>query len=136
MSRLLRAERVPPAALVLLALAAVAVFVAGFEHVRLFHRGYASVEVVGPLFLLNGIASAVVVLLLVFDRVALFVLGSLSVGLGALVSIFVSHTWSFFGFAEAGYDGPATLIVVAELAATVLTLAGAAVALRGRERVA
>jgi hypothetical protein len=131
MARLLRAQRPGPAALAVLALAALAVFVAGFEHARLFHRGYGPVDVVGPLFLLNGIASALVVLLLVFDRVALFVLGSLAVSAGSLVSILISHTSSFFRFSEAGYDTDATVIVVAEAAAVVLTLLGALLARRG-----
>ena len=132
MSRLLRAERPGGAALVLLVLGAVAVFVAGFEHARLFHRGYAAVDVVGPLFLLNGIASAVVDLLLVVDRVALFVLGALSISIGSLVSIYLSHTGSFFRFSEHALDTEATVIVVAEVAATVLVLAGAALATRRR----
>ncbi len=132
MSRLLRAERPGTAALALLGLGAVAVFVAGFEHARLFHRGYAAVDVVGPLFVLNGIASAIVVLLLVFDRVALFVLGALGVSLGSLVAILLSHTGSFLGFSEHGLDASARVIVVAELAATVLVAAGGAVAVRGR----
>jgi len=38
----------------LLALAAIAVAVAGFEHARLFHRGYDHVQLVGPLFILNA----------------------------------------------------------------------------------
>ena len=50
------------------------------------------------------------------------------------MSILISHSGSFFGFAEGGYDSGATLIVVAEVAATVLTVAGAVAARpRGRE---
>ncbi|MEA2305660.1 MAG: hypothetical protein QOH43_2940 [Solirubrobacteraceae bacterium] len=128
MSRLLQPERPSPAAYALLVLAAVAVAVGGFEHARLFHRGYAEVDVVGPLFLLNGVASAVVIALLVLDRVALFVAGALLISVASLASILVSHSSSFFGFAEGGYDAGAKLIVIAEVAAVVLTLAGAAAA--------
>ncbi len=46
-TRMFRAERVGTPALVLLGLAAVAVLVGGLEHARLFHRGYAEVDVVG-----------------------------------------------------------------------------------------
>ncbi len=130
MRSLLAAERPGPVALVVLALAAVAVLIGGYYHARLFHRGYAEVEVVGPLFLLNGIASLAVVLLLLVDRVRLFVLGSLAVSLGSLISIVISHSSSFFGFAEGSYDSSATIIVVAEIAATVLTLIGGALVLR------
>lgn len=111
----------PRAALALLAAAAVAVAVGGLEHARLFHRGYAEVEVVGPLFLLNAIGSAITILLLIARRTALFVAGSLAISAGSLVSILFSHNSSFFGFSEGGYDGTATVIVVAEAAAILLT---------------
>jgi hypothetical protein len=126
MTRLLAAHRPTPIGLLLLALAAVAVLVAGFEHARLWHRGYAEVEVVGPLFLLNAIGSTVVVLCLVFDRVALFALGSLAICVGSIVSILLSHNVSFFHFREGGYDTTAKVILYAEVVGAVLTLAGAA----------
>lgn len=126
MSRLLAASKPPPLAFALLAIAAIFVFVAGFEHARLFHRGYAEVEVVGLLFLLNGIASAVVVAALLLDRTALFVLGALSISIGSIVSILISHNASFFGFAEGGYDADATIILASEVLAVVFTVAGIA----------
>jgi hypothetical protein len=130
MTALLRPARPSGIALALLALAALAVAIGGVSHALLFHRGYAEVEVVGPLFLLNAIASGVLVLLLLLDRVLLFALGALAVSLGSLVSIYISHTASFFGFSEGTYDGIAQLIVAAEIAAVVLTLAGLAAARR------
>lgn len=119
--RLLEPSHPPRTALALLAAAAVAVAVGGLEHARLFHRGYAEVEVVGPLFLLDAIGSAVTILLLIARRSALFVVGSLTISAGSLVSILFSHGSSFFGFSEGGYDGAATVIVVAEGAAILLT---------------
>jgi len=104
--------------------------VAGFEHARLFHRGYDHVQLVGPLFILNAIGSLVVILMLVFERVWLFVLGTLSIVVPSLVSIYISHTSGFFGFREGGYDEATTLIIVAELAATALTLLGGAIAFK------
>ena len=65
MRRLLQPTPTDALALGLLALAAIGVLVAGFQHARLFHRGYAEVEVVGPLFLMNAIGSTVVVLALI-----------------------------------------------------------------------
>lgn len=115
----------------LLALAAIAFVIGGVDHARLFHRGYAQVEVVGPLFLLNAIGTLVVVLLLLDRRIVLFLGGVLSISLGSIVSILISHSSSFFGFAERGYDGDATIILVAEIASVILALAaGAAGALR------
>lgn len=124
MQRLLAASRPNGTALALLGLAAVFFVVAGFDHARLWHRGYAEVEVVGPLFLLNAIATLVVALLLLADRIAAFVVGVLAISLGSIVSILISHTGSFFGFAEGGWDADALLIVLSE-AASVVLVAGA-----------
>ncbi|MCW3039315.1 MAG: Cytochrome c oxidase polypeptide [Solirubrobacterales bacterium] len=126
MNALLQRNRPPLAALVLLVLAAIAFVVGGVDHARLFHRGYAQVEVVGPLFLLNALGTLVVVLLLLDRRIRLFLGGVLSISLGSIVSILISHSSSFFGFAEGGYDTDATLILAAEIASVVLVLAAVA----------
>ena len=128
MRRLFAPTRPHPVALALLALAAVCVLVAGFQHGRLFHRGYAEVEIVGLLFLMNAIGSTVVVLTLIFGRVWLFVLGALSICVPSLVSIVLSHSVGLLGFREGGYDGDALVIVVAEVAAVLFALAGGAMA--------
>ncbi len=128
---LLAPFRPDPVAVALLALAAVCVLVAGFQHARLFHRGYAEVEIIGLLFFMNAIGSTVVVLTLIFDRVWLFVLGALSICVPSLVSIALSHSVGLLGFREGGYDGDALVIVVAEVAAVALALAGAAKAAAG-----
>lgn len=135
MRRLFAPSRPGPVALALLALAALCVLVAGFQHGRLFHRGYAEVEIVGLLFFMNAVGSTVVVLTLIFGRVWLFVLGALSICVPSLVSIAISHSVGFLGFREGGYDGDALVIVVAEVAAVLFALAGGAMAaaqLRGR----
>lgn len=135
MSRLLARDRPTAPALVLLVLAALAFAVAGFDHARLWHRGYAEVDWVGPLFLLNAIGTLVVLLALVADRVLLFVLGVLAISLGSIVSILISHTSSFAGFAEGGWDGAAKLIIATEIASVVLVLLAIPLgALRGHER--
>ena len=135
MRRLLVAMRPDPLALVLLVLAAAGMLVAGAQHARLFHRGYAEVEIVGPLFLMNAIGSLAVVLALVFGRVWIFVLGALSVCVPSLVSIAISHSSiGFLGFREGGYDPDALVIVIAEITAVVFALVGAAVAMRAEPR--
>jgi uncharacterized metal-binding protein len=129
MRRLLQPLEPGPLALGLLALAALAVLVAGFQHARLFHRGYAEVEIVGPLFVMNAIGSTAVVLALIFGRVWLFVLGALSICAPSLASIAISHSSTgFFGFREGGYDADALIIVVAEIVAVLLALGGGAAA--------
>jgi mono/diheme cytochrome c family protein len=133
MRRMLAPTRPDPLALGLLTVAAIGVLVAGTQHGRLFHRGYAEVEVVGLLFLMNAIGSLVVVLALVLDRVWVFLLGALSICVPSLVSIAISHSSvGFLGFREGGYDPDAMVIVVAEVAAAVFALVGAAIAVRGR----
>lgn len=134
MQRLLADARPSPPALAALVLAAIAFAVGGLDHARLFHRGYAEVEVVGPLFLLNAIGTLVVLLALLAGRVALFVLGVLAISIGSIVSILFSHSSSFFGFAEGGWDGAAKLILWSEVASVVLVVAAVALgALRERE---
>ena len=128
MRRLFAPSRPAPPALALLALAALCVLVAGFQHGRLFHRGYAEVEIIGLLFFMNAIGSTVVVLTLIFGRIWLFVLGALSICVPSLVSIAISHSSGLFGFREGGYDGDALVIVVAEGAAVLFALVGGATA--------
>lgn len=131
MRRLLSPTRPDALALAMLVLAALGVLVAGVQHGRLFHRGYAEVEVVGPLFLMNAIGSMVVVLSLIAERVWLFVLGAVSICVPSLVSIAISHSSiGFLGFREGGYDADALVIVAAEVWAVVFALLGAAVAAR------
>lgn len=69
-------------ALACFAAAAVAVAVAGVLHGRLYHQGYDEVYVVGPLFVLNVVGSAAVVLLLLARRTTLFALGALAISVG------------------------------------------------------
>lgn len=128
MRRLLAPARLEPVALAVLALAAACVLVAGLQHARLYHRGYAEVHVVGVLFFLNAIGSAAVVLTLITRRAWLFVLGALSICVPSLASIAISHSSGFLGFREGGYDADALIIVVAEVAAVLLALAGGAIA--------
>jgi hypothetical protein len=129
--RLLQPTRPDALALAMLGLAAVGVLVAGVQHARLFHRGYAEVDVVGLLFFMNAIGSMVVVLSLIAERVWLFVLGAVSICVPSLVSIAISHSSiGFLGFREGGYDADALVIVATEVWAVVFALLGAAVAVR------
>jgi hypothetical protein len=83
---------------------------------------------VGPLFLINTVGSGIVIALLLLGRPLLFALGALAISLGSVVSILISHSTSFFGFAEHRYDGRATAIVVAEIVAIAVTLLALAIA--------
>jgi mono/diheme cytochrome c family protein len=127
---LLAPGSVPSPALALLWLAGVGVGLAGYLHGHLYHQGYAHVFVVGPLFLLNVIGSGVVIVTLLLRRYAVFAGGALSISLGAVVSILISHTTSFFGFAEHAYGWRAATIVIAESVAAVATVLALAIARR------
>lgn len=131
MRRLLEPSRPDALALALLVFAAMGLLVAGIQHARLFHRGYAEVEVVGLLFFLNAVGSALVVLALLANRIWIFVLGTVTICIPSLVSIAISHSSvGFLGFREGGYDAEALVIVAAEVWAVVFALLGAAVAVR------
>ena len=113
---------------VLLLVAAAAVGVAGYLHGHLFWDGYSHADVVGPLFWLNAVGSGIVIALLLLGRPLMFALGAFSISLGSIVSILISHSTSFFGFAEHHYDAKATAIVVAEIVAAALVLIALAIA--------
>jgi hypothetical protein len=83
---------------------------------------------VGPLFILAEIGSGVTVIFLLLGRWILFIANALAISLGAVVSIFISHTSSFFGFAEGAYGLRANTIVIAEIVAAVLCLVAAGMA--------
>jgi hypothetical protein len=117
-----------PAAWVTLIIAAVAVAVGGYLHGHLYHEGYSRIDWVGILFLLNAIASGVVIALLALGRALAFTVGGLAISAGSLVSILISHSTSFFGFAEHRFDSRATAIVAAEIAAIVLLIVACAIA--------
>lgn len=119
---------VRPAALAVLGLAALAVAVGGWEHAYLYHRGYSDIDTIGPLFLINAVASLGTVLVLLARRPLPFVLLSLAISVGSLIAIVLTRTTGLFGFEESGYDGRAVLTIVAEVVAVVLTVAGAVLA--------
>jgi hypothetical protein len=80
------------------------------------------------MFFLNLIATGVVVATLLLGFPLLFALGGLGISLGSIVSILISHSTSFLGFAEHDYDSRATTIVVAEIIAAALCVIALAIA--------
>jgi hypothetical protein len=113
---------------VTLGIAGLGIAIAGYLHGQLFWQGYSHVAVVGPLFILAEIGSGVTVIFLLLGRWILFIANALAISLGAVVSIFISHTSSFFGFAEGAYGLRANTIVIAEIVAAVLCLVAAGMA--------
>jgi hypothetical protein len=106
-----------------LRVAALAVLVAGAVHLDLWAaQGYRSLHVIGPLFLLNGIAAAAIALLLVARPGPLTAALGLGYAAATLTAFFVSVYAGLFGFKEALAGTAQTVAGAAELAAAVLCL--------------
>jgi hypothetical protein len=114
-------------------LGAVAVLGVGAVHLQQYlGNGYQTVPTIGPLFLLNTIACAVVglALLVPFGRwlasrsadavVGLLAAGGVGIAAASLVALFISETSSLFGFSEGGYRPIIVLAIAVEAAAVVL----------------
>ncbi len=110
----------------LLIVAAVAVGVGAYEHAHLYHQGYDEIATIGTLFVVNAVASLLVILALLARRPLAFVVGSLAISVGSIVALLLTRSSSgLFGFRESGYDAHATITLGAEIVAVVLTLVGA-----------
>ena len=103
--------------------AAPAVLAAGAVHLWLYaHDGYSSIHVIGPLFLLNGIAAALIGGALLFRGALLLVLAGIGYALTALVAFVVSATNGLFGWHEVWSGTPQAVAGFTELAAVRLLL--------------
>jgi len=103
--------------------AAPAVLAAGAVHLWLYaHDGYNSIHAIGPLFLLNGIAAALIGGALLFSGALLLVLAGIGYALTALVAFVVSATNGLFGWHEVWSGTPQAVAGFTELAAVLLLL--------------
>ena len=104
-------------------LTAAGVLVSAAVHLKLWFDGFRDIHVIGPSFLLNAVAGAVIAVLLLAWRhwVPLF----LAVGFGAatLGAFLVSATVGLFGVHEVWTGGPVLTAAVSEVAAIVFGLA-------------
>lgn len=120
-------------------LGAVTILGVGAVHLQQYlDNGYQTVPTIGPLFLLNAIACAVigVALLAPLGRwlksrsadatVGLLAAGGVAIAAGSLVALFISETSSLFGFSEGGYR-PIIVLAIAVEAAAILLLTPVAV---------
>jgi hypothetical protein len=114
-------------------LGAVAILGVGAVHLQQYlGNGYQTVPTIGPLFLLNAIAGAVVgfALLVPYSRwlaersaaavVGLLAAGGVAIAAASLLALFISETSSLFGFSEGGYRPIIVLAIAVEAAAIVL----------------
>src|ERR1700691_297356 len=125
-------------AVTLLAVAGAALLVwSGVIHLQLWSDGYRGISVIGPLFLIQGIASiALAVALAVFRRVVLLAAGAV-LAAGTAVGLLLSAEIGLFGYVESlAVPYAQTSLVVEVTSAAVLAAAAAivlgAALLRGR----
>ncbi len=101
-----------------------AILTAGAVHLWLYaHDDYSAIHVIGPLFLVNGIAAAAIGGLLLFTGAALVLLAGLGYALATLVAFVISATSGLFGWIESWSGTSQALAGFTELAALVLLLA-------------
>lgn len=112
---------------------ALAILAVGAVHLQQYiGENYSAISTIGPLFLLNGIGSAIIGigLLAPIKRVAasqradaaigLLALGAVAIAVGALVALLISESGGLFGFSESGYRAAIVVAIVAEAATIVL----------------
>jgi len=100
----------------------------GVLHLQLWSEGYRSISVIGPLFLVQGIASiAVAVALAVFRRLVLLAAGA-ALAVGTAAGLLLSASVGLFGYTESlAVPSAQTSLVVEFTSAAVLAAAAAIV---------
>lgn len=100
-------------------LAAVLVLAGGAVHLDLWRDGYKGIPYIGPLFLVNVMASVVVAAGLVLVRARLVLLAGAGLAVGSLSALVMSRTVGLLGFMEPGWTTDAMRTVAAEVGALV-----------------
>jgi hypothetical protein len=131
---------------------ALAILAVGAVHLQQYiGADYRAIPTVGTLFLLNGIASAIVGIGLLVPiehvararradtAIAILALAAVAIAIGSLVALFISESGSLFGFTESGYRTPIIVAIMAEAATIALLAPVATVTMlraRGRRQIA
>jgi hypothetical protein len=119
-------------AVTLLAVAGAALLVwSGVIHLQLWSDGYRDISVIGPLFLLQGIASIVLaVALAVFRRFALLAAGAVTAAATA-VGLLLSASIGLFGYTESLAVPDAKMSLVVEFTSAAVLAVAAVIVLAG-----
>ena len=122
-------------AVTLLAVAGAGLLVwSGVIHLQLWSDGYRDISVIGPLFLIQGIASiAVAVALAVFRRLVLLAAGAVLAAATA-AGLLLSAGIGLFGYTESLAVPYAETSLVVEFTSAVVLAAAAAIVLAARRR--
>lgn len=94
---------------------AVAVLVSAAVHLYLYVDGFDSIDVIGPLFLLNGIGGAVIGVALLLSRHPIWVLAGVGFCAATLGAFLLSTTVGLMGVKEPFFGVTQTTAFVAEL---------------------
>ena len=99
----------------------------GVIHLQLWSDGYKDISVIGPLFLVQGIASIVVAVAIVaFRWLALLAVGA-ATGVATAVGLLLSVNFGLFGYTESLSVPYAELSLAVEFTAAFVLLVGACV---------
>ena len=99
----------------------------GVIHLKLWSDGYKDISVIGPLFLVQGIASIVIgVVVVAFRWLALLAVGAVT-GVATAVGLLLSVYVGLFGYTESLAVPYAVLSLAVEFTAAFVLLAGACV---------
>ena len=108
---------------------AAALVVSGLVHLHLWDIAYRHVDTLGPLFVVQGIATLVVaVALVVWPRPLMAVIGAV-LALGTILGFVKALNGGIFGFTLPVVTGWANLALVAEIVAVVVLVAAVALSL-------
>ena len=122
-------------ALTLLAVTGAGLLVwSGVLHLQLWSEGYRTISVIGPLFLVQGIASiALAVALVVFRRLVLLAAGA-ALAAGTAAGLLLSASVGLFGYTESLAVPSAQTSLVVEFTGTAVLAAAAVIVLAARRR--
>ncbi len=112
-------------------LAAVLVIVGGVIHLQLWRSGYRGIPFIGPWFLVNAAASALLGVALGLRPAVGVAFAGIAFSLASLVAVVLSRTVGLLGFLERRWTEEASGAVAAELGA-IVALAVVVVAIRRR----
>jgi hypothetical protein len=99
----------------------------GVIHLQLWSDGYKDISVIGPLFLVQGIASIVVAVAIVaFRWLALLAVGA-ATGVATAVGLLLSVNFGLFGYTESLSVPYAELSLAVEFTAAFVLLVGACI---------
>ena len=103
-------------------LGALCILASGVVHLELWRQSYHAVPVIGPLFLLNVVAAAVIGIGLLLKPEGFLALGGLLFATATLAAFVLSTSIGLFGFTT-GWDASAVQAAAAEIGAVVVLLA-------------